>query len=156
MPEASRDRSLGTFGNKIYTTMKRNILLLFGALVIGISFYLLGLAQGTNRGVKGSNSASILFFTAIHRSLKASDIPAAIKLAEDGIATHAGVIQTAEDHPGSALVFLYPSMGDPLADSYKKILGGTYVYLSAYPQTVPPDTTDFLARYQGDYQAAKK
>jgi len=136
--------------------MKRNILLIVGALAIGMSVYLLGLAQGTNRGVKGSNSASILFFTGIHRSLINGDIPAALKLAEDGIATHAGVIETAEDHPGSALVFLYPWMGDPLADSYKKILGGTYVYLSGYPEAVPPDTTNFLARYKADYDAAKK
>ena len=136
--------------------MKPNILLIVGALAIAISFYLLGLAQGTNRGVKGSNSASILFFTGIHRSLINGDIPAALKLAEDGIATHAGVIETAEDHPGSALVFLYPWMGDPLADSYKKILGGTYVYLSGYPEAVPPDTTNFLARYKADYDAAKK
>ncbi len=137
-------------------TMKRNILLIFGALVIVISSYLLGLAQGTNRGVKGSNSASILFFTGIHRSLKAGDLASALKLAEDGIATHAGVIQTAEDHPRSALVHLYPWMGDPLQDTYKKILGGTYIYLSEYPQAVPRDTTDFLARYQGDYQGSQK
>jgi len=136
--------------------MKRNILLIVGAIAIAISFYLLGLAQGTNRGVKGSNSASILFLTGIHRSLKDGDIPAALKLAEDGIATHAGVIETAEDHPGSALVFLYPWMGDPLADSYKKILGGTYVYLSGYPEAAPRNTTNFLARYKADYDAAKK
>ncbi len=136
--------------------MKRNIILIFGAFVIGISSYLLGLAHGTNRGVKGSNSASILFFTGIHHSLMEGDTQKAIKYSEDGIATHAGVIQTAEDHPISSLVFLYPGMGDPLVDPYKKILGGTYVYLSAYPQAVPPETIDFLARYESEYQAAKK
>ena len=136
--------------------MTRNILIIIGAIAIGVSCYLLGLAQGTNRGVKGSNSASILFFTAIHQALKRGDTQNAIKLSEDAIATHTGVIQTAEDHPSSALVFLYPWMGDPLQDNYKKILGGTYVYLSAYSNVVPQETTDFLARYQHDYQASKK
>lgn len=135
--------------------MKRNISIFIGAICIGIVCYLIGLAQGTNRGVKGSNSASILFFTGIHRSLKAGDVQDALKLTEDGIATHAGVIQTAEDHPGSVLVFLYPWMGDPLGDSYKKILGGTSLYLTEYPEAVPPDTTTFLARYKPDYKAAK-
>ena len=136
--------------------MKRNILFLFGAIAIGVSFYLLGLAQGINRGVKDANSASIACFTDIHRSLKQGDIQKAIKSSECSIATHAGVIQTAEDHPTSALVFLYPWMGDSLGDTYKKILRGTYVYLSAYPEAVPPDTTKFLARYQVEYQKDKK
>ena len=136
--------------------MKRNLLLIIGAVVVGVSFYLVGLAQGTNRGVKGSNSASILFFIGIHRSLEEGDIQTAIKLSETGIATHAGVIQTAEDRPTSSLVFLYPGIGDPLGDSYRKILGGTSVYLRAYPNAVSRETTDFLARYETDYQAAQK
>jgi len=136
--------------------MKHNILLIIGALVVGGFFYLLGLAQGTNKGVKGSNSASILDFTRIHRYLHDGDMQKAIKLSEDAIAAHAGVIQTAEDHPASSLVFLYPWMGDPLVDSYKKVLGGTSVYLDAYPQAVPTETKDFLARYQGDYQRNQK
>lgn len=73
-------RSSRTFGKKIYTTMKRNLLLILGVLVVGISFYLLGLAQGTNRAVKGSNSSSISTFTAIHRILKEGDIQNAIKM----------------------------------------------------------------------------
>lgn len=136
--------------------MKRNLLLILGVLVVGISFYLLGLAQGINRAVKSSNSSSISTFTAIHRALKEGDIQNAIKMCETNIATHAGVIQTAEDHPTSALVFLYPWMGDPLGNRYKKILGGTSVYLSAYPGAVPHDTTDFLAKYEADYHAAQK
>jgi len=136
--------------------MKRNILLIVVVIAIGIACYLVGLAQGTNRGVKGSNSASILFFTGIHRSLKEGDIQRAIKLSEDGIATHAGVIQTAEDRPMSSLVFLYPWMGDPLAENYRKILGGTHAYLLAYPDAVPSETTDFLARYQPDHKANKQ
>ena len=136
--------------------MKRIVLLILGALVIGGLFYLLGLAQGTNKGVKGSNSASITLFIAIHQALHRGDTQGAIKLSEDSIATHAAVIQTAEDYPSSALVFLNPWMGDPLQDYYRRIVGGTYVYLSAYPNAVPQDTTDFLARYQRDYQATKK
>jgi len=133
--------------------MKRNILLIVGAIAIGIVCYLVGLAQGTNRGVKGSNAASISLFTHIHRSLKEGDIQRAIKSAETGIATHAGVIQTAEDHPTSSLVFLYPWMGDPLTENYRKTLGGTHAYLTAYPDAVPSETTNFLARYQPDYKA---
>ncbi len=134
--------------------MKRKVVLLVGAAAIGATCYLVGLAHGTNRGVKGSNSASISYFTAIHRSLNTGDLAGAQKLAVEGIATHAGVIQTAEDHPASALVFLYPWMGDPLMDTYKKTLGGTYVYLRSFPRVVPPDITDFLARYHADYQTS--
>jgi len=136
--------------------MKRYIVIAIGAIAIGVSCYLLGLAQGTNRGVKGSNSASIIFFTGIHRYLKDGEIDSAIKLSEDAIASHSGVIQTAEDHPTASLVFLYPGMGDVLTENYKKILGGTYAYLNAYPQAVPKETTEFLARYQGDYPKTNK
>jgi len=136
--------------------MKRTILIIIGALAIGGSSYLLGLAQGTNRGVIGSNSASIIFFTGIHRYLKDGQLDRAIKLSEDAIATHSGVIQTAEDHPSASLVFLYPGMGDVLTENYRKILGGTYAYLNAYPQAVPKETTEFLARYQSDYPQTKK
>ena len=136
--------------------MKRTILIIFAAVAIGGSCYLLGLAHGTNRGVKGSNSASIACFTGIHRYLKDGQIDMAIKLSEDSIATHSGVIQTAEDHPAASLVFLYPWMGDVLTQNYRKILGGTHAYLSGYPQVVPKETTEFLARYQADYQQTKK
>jgi hypothetical protein len=136
--------------------MKRTILIIIGAVAIGGSCYLLGLAQGTNRGVKGSNSASILFFTGIHQYLKDGQVDRAIKLSEDAIATHSGVIQTSEDHPAASLVFLYPWMGDVLTQNYRKILGGTFVYLNAYPQAVPKETTEFLARYQADYPQTKK
>jgi len=136
--------------------MKPTILIIAAAISFGISCYLVGLAHGTNRGVKGSNSASISCFTVIHRLLKAGDIPGAIKLSEDAIATHAGVIQTVEDHLTSALVFLYPWMGDVLVENYKETLGGTYVYLSAYPRAVPSDTVEFLARYKNDYLKTKE
>jgi len=136
--------------------MKRNILIIVGAIAIGVSCYLLGLAHGTNRGVKGSNSASIVFFTGIHRYLKDGQVYRAIKLSEDAIASHSGVIQTVEDHPTASLVFLYPGMGDVLTENYRKILGGTYAYLNAYPQAVPKETTEFLSRYQADYLQTKK
>ena len=136
--------------------MKRNMLIILGAIAIAVFCYLFGLAQGTNRGVKGSNSASMVFFTGIHRYLKDGQTERAIKLSEDAIATHAGAIQTAEDRPSASLLFLYPWMGDVLTENYRRILGGTYIYLTAYPQAVPSGTTEFLARYQTDYQQTKK
>ena len=130
--------------------MKRNILLITAALALGISAYLLGLAQGTNRGVKGSNTASILFFTAIHQALQHGDTQKAIKLSEDAIATHAGVIQTVEDHPQAGLYFLLPWMGDPLVSHSNDILANTSKYLQAYPQAVPAETISFLGRYSNN------
>ena len=100
---------LWSLGN--FFSMKHAAMAVVGAVVIGITCYLFGLAQGTNKAVKGSNADSLLFFIGIHRHLQAGQIGEAISLSETAMATHAGVIQTAEDHPAASLVFLYPWMG---------------------------------------------
>lgn len=128
---------------------------MLGAVVVGIICYLLGLAQGTNKGVKGSNADSLLFFVRIHRHLQTGQIGEAIRLSETAMATHVGVIQTAEDRPTASLVFLYPWMGDPLAERYRTILGETHAYLADFPHAVPGETMEFLSRHQADYQEAK-
>ncbi|MBE2179203.1 MAG: hypothetical protein IAE97_01910 [Chthoniobacterales bacterium] len=132
--------------------MKHTVLAVLGAVVVGITCYLLGLAQGTNKGVKGSNADSLLFFIGIHRHLQAGQMEEAIRLSETAMASHAGVIQTAEDHPTASLVFLYPWMGDPLTERYMAILGGTHAYLADFPHAAPGDTMEFLSRYQKDFE----
>ncbi len=136
--------------------MKCWIVATVAASVIGITCYLLGFAQGTNKGVKGSNADSLLLFVGIHRHLQAGQIGEAIKLSETAMATHAGVIQTAEDHPAASLVFLYPWMGDPLAERHRAILGGTHAYLADFPHAVPGETMEFLSRYRVDSEQTDK
>ncbi len=104
MPEASRDRSCGKFGNN----MKTAIIAVVTAIIFGISGYIFGGYIGVTRIARASNYANLMWIANIDKDLQQGNIDRAKKLTFQATDATFGVLERIDTTPESALLAVVP------------------------------------------------
>jgi len=139
----------GRSGEDRSPTMKRILFYFVIAAGCAVGGYLAGLAQGSNRAVKTSNTASCVFFAGIHHLLAKGDIAEARKLTESAISSHVAVIEAVDLHPIMGLWNNIPGLAKENAERANKALRGLGEYFSEYSEALTPEAKRYLTRFQG-------
>ncbi len=130
--------------------MKRRMtivgLAVIASVVAGYSGYLFGAMRGGARAARSSNTASLVYFTAIHKALANQEYAKAKLAAEMAVDGHVGILRILDTTAHSNLYYAWPwATADPLAEANQKILRTTREYFLALPAALRPQTRQFLA-----------
>ena len=141
MPEASRDRSLGTFGKTIYP-VKRSIPLALTAVFFGAVGWLLGARHALSDAAAMHNAASLVFFTGIHQALLDGNVDSAKRTTEMAVSAHLGVIENAPRIGVTETINHFFASG--MKDWPSHTLLGVYSHFGKQPDSLTSEAMRFL------------
>jgi len=132
--------------------MKANILkcaFLFAVICLaGGMGYFLGFKRAGSEVARNYSAGSLMFFTAIHKSLEEGDYVEAKRFASAGASCQILAIDNIDRYPLSLhfwSIFPYPEMPDMKAQT-KKQLERARVHFSKYPSELMPEAISYLQK----------